>query len=51
MSLEGNVCFLVVYHYETNAIMAVPIPKFTDDAILQAFCQQFELLESKGHKI
>jgi hypothetical protein len=51
MSLEGNVYFLVVYHYETNAIMAVPIPNFTDDAILQAFCQQFELLESKGHKI
>ncbi len=51
MSLEGNVCFLVVYHYETNAIMAVPIPNFTDNAILQAFCQQFELLESKEHKI
>ncbi len=25
MSLEGNVCFLVVYHYETNAILALPI--------------------------
>jgi hypothetical protein len=51
MSLEGNVCFLVVYHYETNAITAVPNPNFTNDAILQAFCQQFKLLESKGHKI
>jgi hypothetical protein len=51
MSLEGNVCFLIVYHYETNAIMAVPIANFTNDAILKAFCQQFELLESKGHKI
>jgi hypothetical protein len=51
MSLEGNVCFLVVYHYETNAIMAVPIANFTNDAILKAFCQQFELLKSKGHKI
>ena len=51
MSLEGNVCFLVVYHYETNAIMVVPIANFTNDAILKAFCQQFELLESKGHKI
>jgi hypothetical protein len=27
MSLEGNVCFLVVYHYETNAILALPIKK------------------------
>jgi hypothetical protein len=51
MSLEGNVCFLVVYHYKTNAIMAVPIANFTNDAILKAFRQQFELLESKGHKI
>ncbi len=37
MSLEGNVCFLVVYHYETNAIMAVPLPNFMDDAILKAY--------------
>jgi hypothetical protein len=51
MSLEGNVCFLVVYHYETNAIMVVPTANFTDDAILKAFHQQFKLLESKGHKI
>jgi hypothetical protein len=51
ISLEGNVCFLVVYHYETNAIMAVPIANFTDNAILKAFCQQFELLKSKGNKI
>ncbi len=26
MWLDGNVCFLVMYHYETNAIFAVPIP-------------------------
>ncbi len=51
MSLEGNVCFFVVYHYKTNAIMAVLIANFTNDAILKAFCQQFELLKSKGHKI
>jgi hypothetical protein len=41
MSLEGNVCFLVVYHYETNAIMAVPLPNFTDEAILTAYRSQF----------
>jgi hypothetical protein len=51
MSLEGNVCFLVVYHYETNAILAVPLPNFTDDAILQAYQSQFELLEARGHNI
>ncbi len=51
MSPEGIVCFLVVYHYETNAIMAVPLPNFTDDAILKAYQSQFELLEARGHKI
>ncbi len=25
MSLEGNVCFLIVYHYKTNAILALPM--------------------------
>jgi hypothetical protein len=51
MSLEGNVCFLAVYHYETNAILALPIANFSIECILAAYKQQFELLESKGHKI
>jgi hypothetical protein len=51
MSLEGNVCFLVVYHYKTNAILALPIKNFTDECILAAYKQQFKLLQSKGHKI
>jgi hypothetical protein len=29
MSLEGNVCFLIEYHYESNAILALPISGFT----------------------
>jgi hypothetical protein len=51
MSLEGNVCFLVVYHYESNAILALPIDNFADDTILATYQQQFELLKSKGNKI
>jgi hypothetical protein len=51
MSLEGNVCFLVVYHYKTNAILALPIKNFTDECILAPYKQQFKLLQSKGHKI
>jgi hypothetical protein len=51
MLLEGNVCFLVVYHYETNAILALPVANFSNDSILAAYQQQFEFLESKGHKI
>jgi hypothetical protein len=48
MSLEGDVCFLVVYHYES--ILAVPLPNFTDVAILTAY-KSLELLEAKGHTI
>ncbi len=51
MSLEGNMCFLVMHHYESNAILVLPIANFTDGAILGAHQQHFELLESKGHKI
>jgi hypothetical protein len=51
MSLEGNVCFLIVYHYKSNAIMALPIANFMDECILAAYKQQFKLLKLKGHKI
>jgi hypothetical protein len=51
MSLEGNVCFLIVYHYEANSILALPIANFNKKSILTTYHQQFELLESKGHKI
>jgi hypothetical protein len=37
MSFEGNICFLIVYHYDTNAIMVVPIANFTNNAILKHF--------------
>jgi hypothetical protein len=37
MSLKGNVCFLVVYHYESNAILATPIASFSNNAILAAY--------------
>ncbi len=51
MSLEGSVCFLILYHYKTNAIMALPITNFTDDSILATNIKQIELLERKGYKI
>jgi hypothetical protein len=51
MSLKGNVCFLIVSHYETNAILAFPIKGFSDNIIVAAYKQQFNLLESKGYKI
>jgi hypothetical protein len=38
-------------HYETNAIMALPIAGFGNDTIFAAYKKQYELLESKGYCI
>ncbi len=51
MSLEGNVCFLIVYHYKSNAILVLLISGFNDNTIFAAYKTQFEFLESNGHKI
>ncbi len=51
MLLEGNVCFLVAYHYETNAILALPISGFSDDVIFRAYKEIYEMIESKGFVI
>ena len=36
MSLEGNVCYLIVYHYESNAILGLPISRFDDNTVFAA---------------
>jgi hypothetical protein len=51
MSLESKACFLSVYHYKTNAILALPIVGFSNKTILAAYQQQYNLLKSKGYKI
>jgi hypothetical protein len=51
MSIKGNVCFLVVCHYESNAILALPISGFNNNTIFAAYKTQFKFLESKGDKI
>ncbi len=50
MSLQGNVCFLIVYHYETNDILALPISSLDDIKIFATYKTQFIFLENKGHK-
>ena len=50
MSFDGNVCFLVVYHYETNAIMATPIAGLDDRTIFNAYKAIFQELTAKGFK-
>jgi hypothetical protein len=49
MSLNGNVWFFVMYHYETNAILAMPIPSLDSQSILEAYTKNFEFLVSKGY--
>jgi hypothetical protein len=36
-SFKGNVCFLVVYPYETNVILALPINGFSNKIIFVAY--------------
>ncbi len=51
ISLDGNVCFLIIYHYKTNTILALPNAGFSDDIIFAAYQQQYNLLKSKGYNI
>jgi hypothetical protein len=50
MSLEGNICFLIIYHYKMNAILALAIAGFSDKIIFAAY-QHHNLFKSKGYKI
>ena len=50
MSLDGNVCFSIMYHYETNAILITPIAGLDSEHILEAYKKNFEYLVSKGCK-
>ncbi len=50
MSLDESVCFFVKYHYETNTILATPIPGLDSNSIFGSCTNLFEYLESKGYK-
>ena len=51
MSLDGNICFSVMYHYKTSAILGTPIPGLDFASILDAYKKNFEYLESKSYKL
>jgi hypothetical protein len=36
MSLDGSVCFFILYHYESNSILATPIAGLDDKSIFEA---------------
>jgi hypothetical protein len=48
MSLDGSVCFFVLYHYESNCILPAPITGLDDVSIFNAYKTQFEELAAKG---
>ena len=50
MSIDGSVCFFVLYHYKTNAILVKPITNVVDRSIFAAYKEIFETLEAKGYK-
>ncbi len=50
MSNDGSVCFLVVYHYKSNAILALPIAGLDDKTIFDVYKIAFDELVSKGFK-
>jgi len=50
MSIDRSVCFFVMYHYETNAILVKAIANVDDRSIFAAYKEIFETLEAKGYK-
>jgi hypothetical protein len=48
MSFDGRVCFFVLYHYESNAILATPIAGLDNVSIFNAYKKYFEELTTKG---
>jgi hypothetical protein len=51
MSLDGSVCFFVLYHYKSNCILLAPIAGLDDISIFNAYKKQFEELAVKGFKL
>ena len=44
-------CFFILYHYESNCILATPIKEMDDKTIFEAYKKYFEELTSKGFKL
>ena len=50
MLYNGSICFQVVYHYESNAILALLIAGLDDKTIFEAYKIAFDELAAKGFK-
>jgi hypothetical protein len=51
MSFDGSVCFFVLYHYESNAILALTITGMDNRSIFTAYKTYFEELTAKRFKL
>jgi hypothetical protein len=51
VSIDGSVCYFIMYHYESNSILAAPINGMTDKIIFEAYKKNFDMLERKGFKV
>ena len=50
MSIDGSVCFFVLYHYELNTILVKAIANVDDRSIYEAYREVFETLETNRYK-
>jgi hypothetical protein len=50
MSYDGSICFFILYHYESNALLGTPIAGLDNISIFEAYKKQFENLAEKGFK-
>ena len=50
MSINGSVCFFVLYHYELSAILVKAIANVDNHSIYEAYKEVFKMLEAKGYK-
>ncbi len=46
-SIDGSVCFFVLYHYKTNTILVKPIANVDNRSIFATYKETFESLEAK----
>jgi hypothetical protein len=50
MSFDGSICFLILYHYELNVILATPIAGLDNISIFTAYRKYFNDLMTKCFK-
>ncbi len=49
--LDSSVCFFVLYHYESNSILAKPLKGLDDKVIFEAYKKFHLLLTKKGYSV